>query len=56
MAMLALIKMPYAMYQALIKNFETVSKNKVYLNFEYGMGCLWIVWSTNKSAVDNFEV
>ena len=56
MAMLALIKMPYAMYQALIKNFETVSKNKVYMNFEYGMGCLWIVWSTNKSAVDNFEV
>ena len=56
MAMLALIKMPYAMYTELVSHFEVVSKNKLYWNFDYGMGCLWLVWSSNKSAVDNFEV
>ena len=56
MAMLALIKMPYDMYTELVSHFEVVSKNKLYWNFDYGMGCLWLVWSSNKSAVDNFEV
>ena len=56
MAMLALIKMPYVMYKLLVSHFEVVSKTNIYWDFDYGIGCLWLVWSTNKSAVDNFEI